>query len=353
MSSVSYSWSFCMSILAVCMSVSRIPAEPLVPSRGTESLPILFLGPQDAHHAWGLIKSVANRMTNLSGLCTGCNLPGAERHAIYERFLGGITPLALLEKSSTSEKLYELFFYSKANSSVWCSNTADFTTYSAPIEILPSPGCLPKTITHDRAGSKYILLCQKESSIGAFTALAPLSQNSMRPVNQQPEGFVFHDHDDQQLIFDPVANLWVDVQITFETWTTRDWNGTGLKYCDNAGCSMRRIVSTRTSPDGSTWTNNSACDMVFQGQLNNCTVGYNASGMISPDLSDPPELEFYKLTPSTLGGGSNRVVGHALLYSPAPMESLGGARLVLPISRMQPQCPFDLLHGRKILACIF
>eukprot|EP00041_Stephanoeca_diplocostata_P018511 m.387735 g.387735 ORF g.387735 m.387735 type:complete len:261 (+) comp21036_c0_seq3:1387-2169(+) len=45
--------------------------------------------------------------------------------------------------------------------------------------------------------------------------------------------------------------------------------------------------------------------------------------MISPDLSDPPELEFYKLTPSTLGGGSNRVVGHALLYSPAPMESLG------------------------------
>lgn len=97
------------------------------------------------------------------------------------------------------------------------------------------------------------------------------------------------------------------------------------------GCLFRRIVSTRTSEDrGLSWSNSSACNAVFhgdptRGQESFCDApgGWNHSGILagsSDPAVDPPELEFYKLTMFRVKG---RLVGHALLYSPAPMAKLG------------------------------
>ena len=48
--------------------------------------------------------------------------------------------------------------------------------------------------------------------------------------------------------------------------------------------------------------------------------------MLVPDNFDPPEMEFYKLTMFWVGTGkARRLMGHALLYAPAPMEELGDA----------------------------
>ena len=44
----------------------------------------------------------------------------------------------------------------------------------------------------------------------------------------------------------------------------------------------------------------------------------------SASVTDPPELEFYKLVPMFVGE-TRRVVGHALLYAPAPQAALGPA----------------------------
>ena len=48
----------------------------------------------------------------------------------------------------------------------------------------------------------------------------------------------YHDHDDQQLIYDAPRDRWVVSQITFQNYTTPGFTPTAnhsKKYCDNAG----------------------------------------------------------------------------------------------------------------------
>ena len=77
-------------------------------------------------------------------------------------------------------------------------------------------------------------------------------------------------------------------QIFFQNYTTPGFTPTNaseqtLKYCDNAGCLFRRLASTRTSEDGLHWSNSSACNQAFRGdvargQESFCTApgGWNA-----------------------------------------------------------------------------
>ena len=74
----------------------------------------------------------------------------------------------------------------------------------------------------------------------------------------------------------------------------------------------------------------------FDPQFKLCETdgGWNQSGMIVPrspksgssvdeaSTADPPELEFYMLTPMFVGN-TTRLVGHALMYAPAPLPLLG------------------------------
>lgn len=72
----------------------------------------------------------------------------------------------------------------------------------------------------------------------------------------------------------------------------------------------------------------------FDPQFRLCDQGWNAAGMVVPqsdadgssvdaaDTTDPPDLEFYHVTPMFVGN-TTRVVAHALLYAPAPLPLLG------------------------------
>lgn len=72
--------------------------------------------------------------------------------------------------------------------------------------------------------------------------------------------------------------------------------GGGLLFPQNAGCTVRRIVTTRISADGYLWSPDAACPGRIEescGDVATCDTGYNTSGMIVPDpVDDPPELEF-------------------------------------------------------------
>eukprot|EP01046_Picozoa_sp_COSAG06_P041238 COSAG06_NODE_5095_length_3722_cov_6.544852_4_plen_184_part_00 len=102
-----------------------------------------------------------------------------------------------------------------------------------------------------------------------------------------------------------------------------------LKYCDNAGCQVRRVVTMRRSADGYTWGPDASCPGREEhscGDVASCPSGYDPNGMIVPDpVDDPPELEFYFIKPFRIGGegADGRLAAHALLYAPSPQEALG------------------------------
>ena len=127
-------------------------------------------------------------------------------------------------------------------------------------------------------------------------------------------------------------------------------------------------MTYRTSVDGLKWSDDAACPnqewtpeykgQPFDPQFHFCEKGWNAPGMIVPtggastineaDTTDPPEMEFYKLTPMRIGS-TRRWVGHALTYAPSPQFSLGAAYGMRPSS-----CPVNkssLTHAKDLRAC--
>ena len=48
----------------------------------------------------------------------------------------------------------------------------------------------------------------------------------------------------------------------------------------------------------------------------------SGSSVDEASTADPPDLEFYMLTPMFVGN-TTRLVGHALMYAPAPLPLLG------------------------------
>ena len=76
----------------------------------------------------------------------------------------------------------------------------------------------------------------------------------------------FDDHDDTNIFFSAATQTWVDMQVIFQNHTDmrharrarRGASGSappavGRKYCDNAGCLKRRVVTWRSSKDGVHW----------------------------------------------------------------------------------------------------
>ena len=151
----------------------------------------------------------------------------------------------------------------------------------------------------------------------------------------------WYDHDDVHLIYDEARARWVDYQISFQNWKTAGFAPREvecnravspasctqtLKYCDNAGCESRRVVTMRTSNDGYSWSADAGCPgrrETKPGDVNACPTGYNTSGMIVPSPEqDPPELEYYLIAPFRVPS-TNRLAAHVLLYAPSPQQILG------------------------------
>lgn len=310
-------------------------------------LPFLFMTQEDIQKPWGLQWPVTSGIAaNLSaGPLNYTKIPDYAKMVVQ----GGL----MMPNPNRPEAGFELFYEDKlpteskktSNTSlaIFFVTTTDFITYSSPVQVGElnafnetsrqlNPklvGCVIKSIARSDDGHHYcaLTICN-DAGVRPMVATWPLhNSTSFSPQQLVP---AFWDHDDLNLIWDNTSRLWVDIQITFENQPSP------LKYCDNVGlprCALgyRRVITLRTSHDGLQWGNDMACPSEhwdpshtqhFDPQFRNCTPGWNLAGMIVPDGHDPPELEFYKLMPYRIYG-TTRVIGHALLYAPAPQADLG------------------------------
>jgi hypothetical protein len=340
-------------------------------------LPILFMSPEDLVDPWGKQSLVAPDTQNVTQrLCPDCDLshPG-----LQQLLAGGL----MAPNPLRPEAGMEIFFASASELDAvtatelrddrqhrpeWCKSifmmtTLDFKAYSPAVRVasinrlnssaalpkwLAPHSCMAKSIARSRDGTGYAMLstCADEG-IRPMVAKGPLSLDGFTPQLLEP---AFFDHDVFTVEFSATSNDVIDFQITFsnDQNSTPGWNGVGLKFCDNVGlvncrAGYRRVITMRTSRDGLSWSNRFVCPGVdwspnqtgqaFDPQFRRCDEGWNPRGMIAPASSasgssvdeasdDPPELEFYDLTPLFVGN-TTRVIAHALLYAPAPLAVLG------------------------------
>ena len=75
------------------------------------------------------------------------------------------------------------------------------------------------------------------------------------------------------------------------------------RYCDNIPIDTRRVVTVRTSTDGKDWSDDHGCADAKQ-KSEHCKT-FNKSAIVAGDADtggdDPPDLEFYRIRPFTLG----------------------------------------------------
>ena len=183
--------------------------------------------------------------------------------------------------------------------------TRDFRHYSEPHVACTLAGGIDwKSIARDDASGRYVMIVHYDRS--SFTYVSDNAGLSFRllPSGEVPGGY-YGDKDDLNLIHN--KGRFVDMQIVYQEWT--------LRYCDNAGCDRRRVISTKTSSDGGNWS-------VDQ-------------GLIQPDAQDPPELQFYRIRPFYVGNTS-RLAAHVFTYAPSPQQSIVGEDYGLQPSACSP-----------------
>eukprot|EP00949_MAST-11_sp_MAST-11-sp1_P000554 g554.t1 len=191
--------------------------------------------------------------------------------------------------------------------------TSDFQHYTGGgcVLSLPSDGLGDvKTITRDDDSGKYYMLYwgppQPEANSGTpylYTSTdhgqswkGPQLTTGLDHYN--PPGTTIHAKDDLNLIYRKGVGL-VDLQLFWEKNVTIP-GGPGV-YCDNGGCTKRRVLGTMVSKDGVSWN--------YTG----------STRMPGTDVNDPPELQFYRSRPFFVPGtGNSRVMSHTLLYAPSP-----------------------------------
>eukprot|EP01052_Picozoa_sp_SAG31_P044342 SAG31_NODE_7694_length_1615_cov_1.551451_2_plen_422_part_01 len=188
--------------------------------------------------------------------------------------------------------------------------TSNFVSYSQPAIVLSYPSDMSafgtptlKSLARDDHSGRYVLFAfgAKESHTAVPKAYrgAAVWISTDRGLSWKmstPTGITLPPNkDDLNLVFDVDRQgkpAFVDMQINMEKMQHR------LKYCDNtagAQCNARRVITAKISHDGVAW-------------------GHDF-GLRTPDLLDPPELQFYRFRAFHLSG---RLFGHALLYAPSP-----------------------------------
>ena len=336
--------TMCLIRLVVSAALTMtVGAGQATPAAAPGTTTMLFMDKDhDAFKPYGLMYSVPPA---LSKMATQLKVAGVQT------LLAAFDPNPLRPDAG-----YEIFFSNSTSKAANASSYVYFATTNkaftalnaAPVKaasigvvngstLNPPLHCYPKSVGRSDDGTSYVMMmfCERGSVRMSEGIRSLRSLNPTRPFSFAGSADVaYHDHDDQQLIYDAPRDRWVVSQITFQNYTTPGFSPTAnhsKKYCDNAGCLFRRIVSTRTSADGGlSWSNSSACNAAFhgdptRGQESFCDApgGWNYSGILAgsrdPNI-DPPELEFYKLSMFRVNG---RLAGHALLYSPAPMDKLG------------------------------
>ena len=123
------------------------------------------------------------------------------------------------------------------NSTLLRYTTHDFRTYSEPHVACSIPGGVDfKSIARDDASGRYAMVVHYNRA--SFTLVSDDAGLNFRqlPSGDIPGGH-YGDKDDLNLIYN--KGRFVDMQIVYQEWP--------LRYCDNAGCDRRRIISAKTS----------------------------------------------------------------------------------------------------------
>lgn len=120
-------------------------------------------------------------------------------------------------------------------------------------------------------------------------------EESWQPLQDTP---LYHDHDSFSLLWHPHREQYVAYQISYQRREK--------PYADNIGQELRRVLTYRTSTDGRQWAP--------PGDVAGGLFRPDAE-MITPDVEDPAEVEFYRLVVFPY---HDRFVGMMLLYAPSP-----------------------------------
>jgi hypothetical protein len=104
---------------------------------------------------------------------------------------------------------------------------------------------------------------------------------------------LYLEHDAFGGMWDGRTEKFVVAQVTQQAWKK--------PYADNLGPNRRRVLSIRTSCDGLSWDRVDAA---------------GPGGLITPDVDDPPDLEFYRMQPFPYG---DRYLAIADLYAASPL----------------------------------
>ena len=175
-----------------------------------------------------------------------------------------------------------------------------------------------KSMDRNPATGEYLMFASYGSSAHTFTAVKPRTAYAFKPTTGSLKTSNFKDHDDCNVIFDAGTKQWVDLQIMYELYSAIGLDATKIKkYCDNVSNDTRRVVTVRTSTDGTKWSQDWGCADPTQ-KDEHCKT-FNTSALISAcDCAlDPPDLEFYRIRAFHLGA-SGRLAAHALNYVPSP-----------------------------------
>ena len=126
---------------------------------------------------------------------------------------------------------------SMGNSTLLRYTTRDFVHYSEPHVACSIPGGVDfKSIARDDRSGRYVMVVHYNRASFTF-----VSDDAGLSFRQLPAGDIagghYGDKDDLNLIYN--KGRFVDMQIVYQKWT--------LRYCDNAGCDRRRVVSAKTS----------------------------------------------------------------------------------------------------------
>ena len=124
-----------------------------------------------------------------------------------------------------------------SNSTLLRYTTRDFLHYSEPHIAACIPGGVDfKSIARDDSSGRYVMVVHYDRA--SFTYV---SDDAGLRFRHLPTGDIagghYGDKDDLNLIYN--RGRFVDMQIVYQEWT--------LRYCDNAGCDRRRVISAKTS----------------------------------------------------------------------------------------------------------
>jgi hypothetical protein len=249
---------------------------------------LLFLDTPDVREVWGKLRFVASPLQRLDDL-----------RAPSQGMVLAVSP--------DPEYGFELFTLEQTTGRWRLERfvTANFVDYSEPDAVLREPEddrqWLGHTAMAQRGDTGEYLMVKWARGKPGHGAHFFRSQDGLAWEDLNPGAPAYTDHDACGLLWDPQASRYVMLQTTYQPWKK--------VFPDNIGNGIRRVLTTRTSPDGVQWEPG--------GNVGGGGPYHPAERLTLPDEHDPAEMEFYWLRAFPY---EDCFVGMMLNYAASPQE---------------------------------